>query len=490
MKTFKKLLALGLSAITAASVAVFTGCKDGHTDNDDKQSVADSSDPSAQPSDPSDNPVNPPVEGDEAGDAEKAEQLANAVAGLKKFLKTAAESQNFTYADKAPQTDLKLEFEGQKLKKTEKGTVTFYESTANGETFCYTANGDGWDKDFSDFDIPGRMDSVKNMANSISWTEFDQSGNLIGKISNGNTNAKVTAQLSQNAAKMVIKAEVTEQVLEDLTIEKVGSTTVTIPNEKINDQVVEQSDLLYTEVNGERIWNVKLIADTFMKNLPNDYFNVGSREYSLGKILYVNIENNSLQVGAYLGGENPCFATYKTRSQFSTLLSNGEMQTKEQLINYINTADYNMPLISDSSSIKLDYATGIDATEDEENEFAILSQNIVERLVSVGVQPGDITNEGTKKDELNNCKVIFGCMGPVKNTTAGHGIGNYALFDVVLVVKVDNDYKLVKANVCSSIDLVGNGKINVLNNNQNRWLVQKCEIEDMSKENAVLYENA
>ena len=46
-----------------------------------------------------------------------------------------------------------------------------------------------------------------------------------------------------------------------------------------------------------------------------------------------------------------------------------------------------------------------------------------------------------------------------------------------------------KIRICSSTDRVENGKTNVFNNNTNRWLVSKCEIEDISKENAVLYEN-
>lgn len=489
MKNFKKLLALGLSAITVASVAVFAGCKGGHTDNDDKQSAADSS---GQPSGPSDNPVDPPVEGGTSGDAEKAERLANSVAELKKFLKTAAEIQNFTYADKAPQTDLKLEFEGQKLKKTEKGTVTFYESTATGETFCYTATGDGWDKDFSGFDIAGRMDSVKNMANSISWTELEQSGNLIGKISNGNTNAKVTAQLSQNAAKMVIKAEVTEEVLEDLTIEKVGSTTVTIPNEKITDKTVDASDLLYTEVNGERIWNVKLIADTIENWMPADYYQkLCNVESKLNKVLSVDYKDGKLLIGTYMEGTRPCFQMFKTRPEFDTAFNQGKIKTVDNLVEYLNA--YKFSLIKDSAETVVDYATGIDATEDEEKEFAILSQNIVERLYKIGTQPYGAEHdiEVEKHQELTGGKVVFGCMGPLVSRPAGLDIGNCKAFEVVLIVNVDNEYKLLKAEVCSSIDLVGNGKINVLKDSTNKnWVIPKCEIEDMSKENAVLYENA
>ena len=154
MKDFyKRLMALGMGAMMIFGMGAMAGCDNGKQaqtpstgattpDNDDGK---DKDEPSVTPDsdkdkEPDDDPTTPPV-------TEK-KTLAEAKAELEAFMQRLTNGNNFTYTDRAAQQT--LEFDGQKLKKTAQGAITYYDATT-GEIFSYTANADGWDKKHDKF---------------------------------------------------------------------------------------------------------------------------------------------------------------------------------------------------------------------------------------------------------------------------------------------------------------------------------------------------
>ena len=292
-KTLKKLLTLGLSAAISTSVAFgLVGCNKEKTPSGENPSTVNPNESVTGPNDSSCPSV-------DSGSTDKTEKLNNAVANLKNKFNEIADGKNFTYTE---QTILKkiIEVDNSKVKVQDKGTTVFYESTADGKTFSYTPNGNGWDKEISDFSINDMINSAKNIVDSVNWTELEANGDLLGNATIDNKKFNVDFRMSGNNAQVKVKDTLLGTTVREISLDHVGSTTVTIPNEKINDQVVEQSDLLYTEVNGERIWNVKLIADTIENWMTADnYFAIGGRKVPMKKLIGVRYTDN-LYFDAYM----------------------------------------------------------------------------------------------------------------------------------------------------------------------------------------------
>ncbi len=452
-----------------------------------------STNPGQDKEDPSKNPpvVTPPEE-------TPAEKLARGVEKFDAFVDKLIEGRNFAYSQSGLGKNVLAEIDQTKAKLTEDGQVTYFEES-EGQNFSYVWNDKIglWEKDFSETNTNTLISSLQSALDGIRWGIYDEKNQFlggIGKLNFGGTAVDTSVQVdlsSEGEMKATIGAG--NQTI-TMDVNKIGEVDVTLPaKEQVSDKTVP-SENVYEIVNGQRQWNIKLLADIFDKWMKgdnqyhNDYFNQFSKDLRYLQFVYANPSDKNFQIGVVIEdiSSKECMLTTLgfAKEDFYNKLKDGSLQTKDAFLNYLNsTKQKDLPL---GNYTVIEYSTDT-ATAEQKKQFEAMTKNVFDRLETVGLQGNSVNNPGDRTSKFANAKVLFGFKTPNSHTVAGADLGNRQDWNQYYLLECDGKLEFVRFNVSASVDGVGTAIEKVVNNVSNSWKVGFCEEKGLDAGNKDLY---
>lgn len=283
-------------------------------------------------------------------------------------------------------------------------------------------------------------------------------------------------------------------------VSEIGTTTLNMPDpSKIVDETIEtpqdpaeETDLIYTiDENGNYEFNVVLlkeVMENWMKGDNQFGKDVLAEKYGdttlvSDKIYYINASTEKIEMGLlYHNADYYAFGTFKLQDTvLFEDLKNEKYQTKDDFVKYLNSikkTKYSCP-----DGIKLDL------TISEEN-FATMTTNVFNKLVTTGYQGSNINNPGTIVEDLKDAEVLYGFKTVSSNETAGAGLGYKRQWHQMYLISINGKVELVDMYIISSTMAVKDELENVINNKNGQWLVSRLERTQINDNNKDLYNNA
>lgn len=497
-----RFLALGLSIGMLAGLGLgFAGCAK-TKDKEDEPPVpsvpVDPDKPDPDKPDPS-KPVDP--------EKNKAEILAKAVAEIDAFADKFVEGKNFTYTETRNLGSRIAEVDNDKMKMTKDGVVTYYQNEGENK-YEYTIGDDNvWHKGFSETDVNTIAEGFAELLDRVTWTAFDDNQNLLnGNVTlNQNVKADVVATVSNENAQ--IKFSTPSETI-STRIDKVGITTVTLPENVKDDTIQEDVEKLFSiNQDGTKTWNMPLlkqVLEEYMKgkNSENqDLYSAVTRnqQSSVEEILYINLKDKKLEIGTLINKYNTTshivekgFVVFNSRTDangkdFISKMNDGTFMTKQNLEDYCATKFFLGA--EGSTNVIFEYNTK-NASAEQKQQFDTMTKNIFDRIVNVGCQISSVFEEGTPLPELKGAEILFGAKTENRNTMAAMKLGNTNAWEMYFLAKIGEELEWIEFTIYSSIDGKGDAIDKVVNNDVNyTWLISRVEREEVDKDNIVLFNN-
>lgn len=497
-----RFLALGLSIGMLAGLGLgFAGCAK-TKDKEDEPPVpsvpVDPDKPDPDKPDPS-KPVDP--------EKNKAEILAKAVAEIDAFADKFVEGKNFTYTETRNLGSRIAEVDNDKMKMTKDGVVTYYQNEGESKYEYVFGDDDVWHKGFSETDVNTIAEGFAELLDRVTWTAFDDNQNLLnGNVTlNQNVKADVVATVSNENAQ--IKFSTPSETI-STKIDKVGTTTVSLPENVKDDTIQEDVEKLFSiNQDGTKTWNMPLlkqVLEEYMKgkNSENqDLYSALARnnQSTVEEILFLNLSEEKLEIGTLVNRYNTSshkvekgFTVFNSRTDangkdFISKMNDGTFMTKQNLEDYCAIKFF---LKGDSSSsVSFEYNTK-NASAEQKQQFDTMTENIFDRIVNVGCQTSSVFEEGTPIPELKGAEILFGAKTENVVTSAGLYLGNKDAWNMYYLAKIGERLEWLKFEIHASIDGKGDAIDKVVNNDVDyTWLIQKVEREEVDKDNIVLFNN-
>ena len=222
------------------------------------------------------------------GNTVVVKSMEEAIAEVSAFLSEVKENQKFTYTKTENSKEEKYSFLNGLLKVEKDGAVTIYEEDG-GQKYVYSQQDGAWNKDFTQQSISSILETFDAFANgveNVSWSEYDaQKAQLSGSYKG----QPVTATLNGD--------NITFQIGE-LSVNVSKNVENFAKPEQVKDNTI-QSEKLWETVDGQRVYNYKLLAQTLEDWIKeNDgYLKEITRSSvkSVDKLLTIEIKDDSLK---------------------------------------------------------------------------------------------------------------------------------------------------------------------------------------------------
>lgn len=471
----KALLALALVGTMLAAVTVaFVGC----AEQEDQEKASSANPPVTQPVAPAGDSSNP---GDETPMGESKIPVEIISAYFENL-----NANNYSYQKTAGTDEILYQLAGENYyyKNTSTATDVYY-IVEDGIAYEYNFDAtDGkYHKTFavSTFEMNDNTKSVvyDDLSDAV-WTDYDAdmqifSGTLAGepitfKIEAGNAFLMGNGWSSQ--------------------LFNVGSTNVNAPaSELVVDETKGEEAYIWSEEEGYA-YNIPLLAktvETWIKE--NDdatrYFIYGNNQ--MLKIAWIIPSKTNIDFYALTKAETGeiTLTSVKARKSLATELVQGTIKTVQDLKNFMDNDGKNFT-IGDGDSITFEY-TSLDYTAEQKAELETMTENVFNRLGTIGYQEGSIKNEGTPVD-LSNATILWAGKTAAGGTSAGGDIGFCREYYIDLLIEQNGKLKFIKTGILSSTDGVKDEKQHVLNNDTYGWFVGIYKEAEIDKKNLSLWQ--
>lgn len=464
---------VGLAAIIYFSSFMFTGC-----DKKDDINTKPSNPPAVEVI-PSEDPPQPSEDQPSKDD----QHLLEIHATIQNFFDNV--DNNYSYQKSAMNCETLYKLGGENFyhKNTATGEDCYY-IVEDGIAYQYTfdATDEKYHKTFatSTFEMPEKevIDDIYADLLQVDWKEYDEETQICSGTLNGDT---VTFKVEEGIA-FIGGDGWTSQVFD------VGSTNVNAPaSELVVDETKEEESYIWSEEEGYA-YNIPLLAQTIetwiKENDATTYFGITGG--TLQKVAWVVPDKTKILFYALTKKEDgtTVLTPVKTRIALTAELEKGTIKTVKDLVDYMDQDGKNFNL--NGESIRFEY-TSLDYTAEQKAELDTMTENILNRLGTIGYQEGSIKNEGTPVD-LSNATILWAGKTAAGGTSAGGDIGFCREFDINLLVEQNGQLKFVTTVILSSTDAVKDEKQHVLNNDDYGWFVGIYKEAEIDKENLSLWQ--
>lgn len=453
-----------------------TDVQGGQTSNPDQTQKPDDKD---EPSD-SEQPNKP-------SDPKPANDFSKANAFLKKL-----DGNNFSYNS----GNVHVQRQGDLISYAEPSDVDYYERS-NGQTYIYTyENSDQmWYKKVLDGqDIFPIVDDLVASFQSAQWST--QSNNIY------------TGDSTLGQLKLTLKDEFTgifNALGQNVEMFDVGRTVVSLPaQEQIMDETVAKPDAkkLYEVVNGQKQWNFPLLKETLQTwMIENDYLTQLSLgiQCDLQDIVYLNVDKKNKIEFLILAGVNgkKLFQNYNVNDDLTSSITNGRITSSQEFKTSLSDEMKKSfgigkgPIEPVGMAQNFEYSTLDDDYGTHQAEFEKMTQNIFNRLETIGYQGGSINNPGTIVTDYMDAKVLFGMKELDGGVTAGSDMGYRQLWRNYYIVENHGKISLLKVEIEADANSSKKPLEFVLENtNPRKWKVSSVKETLLQDENLNLYEKS
>ena len=409
---------------------------------------------------------------------------------------------NFTYTENVNGSVMNYFIEGDTWKVYEDNdNIGHYYYVEDGKAYLlnYDKTDNMWHK--TETDLRDTKELVYNDLINVNWTSFDSNENVItGEVDGKEVNLKF------NSSSVVVYGDDYEK-----TIYNIGNTTVNMPEaSKIVDDTtiitpppVDETDKIYTvDENGNYVFNIPAMASVLDKWMKGDnqynkdylaeYWLVTEDVSHVDKILYIDatLDKIDVVVISETNGKGGMTTFRFNDSNFYDKIKNQEIETTQEFEDYLNSTKYKQfsPV---GSTITFEYSTDT-ATNDQLSEFKTMTENIFTKIATKGTQVGSIKNDYENPiPEFADAKVLFGFKTPAGGTVAGLDMGYIKSWQHYYILDIDGNIELATINIASSITVnnASDEKQNVLNGDDNGYMITKVERDEINNENKLLFEN-
>ena len=370
-------------------------------------------------------------------------------------------------------------------------------------TYTYDSSDAKWHKrDANAIDVNSL---IVNKLTAAQWTAYDSDTGVF----TGTYDGKAVS------AKIVQSEETVEFVITNddgfkLEIYDIGATTITLPeSNKIVDHTNTSSEPepegpsddgpsteeppaattknIYTVSNGKYDFDIVLLRDVLEIWLKGenqwDRDVVGQRTLTSGaetqNVVYVNASEEGIDFGVqYTNNGKWYFRNFTiTDTALVSGFANQTIKTREEFVAYLNSIAIATINIGTLSAI-------IDMEISNEN-MEIISENIFNRVATVGTQIEGIDSQGTPIPDLANAKVIKAFKSVASSASAGAGLGNKTSSEYFYLVEIDGKVEFVFMEVA----VTEHSDLNhyIINNTEGRWLIAVCKRTSLEADNRDLW---
>lgn len=282
-----------------------------------------------------------------------------------------------------------------------------------------------------------------------------------------------------------------------------GTTSVALPTYTLNGSEIDNSKNVLTVTNGEYNFDYKLIRPIFEnwlkgENARNvDLVNetISNKNCETEQVLFMNLSKNKL--GLYVVYFEKDSNTRRldqfniTGSDIFGDLANVNSLTENELTNYLKTANCGLQTISNTKNYIIDYITSDSDFASHQGQFNALTDKIIERAQTVGVQGSNIENAGTPVD-YSDYNIVCGFKTvPELSTLEVEMVGASHNFYMGYLVEKNGNFDLVDFRVASKTQYgFNNLYTNITEQNATTskdWFVLSSSSTDMAVENGDLY---
>lgn len=383
-----------------------------------------------------------------------------------------------------------------------RGAYTILEG---GKTYSYTYDSSDakWHKrDANAIDVNSL---IVNKLTAAQWTAYDSDTGVFTGVYDGKA----------ASAKIVQSEETVEFVITNddgfkLEIYDIGATTITLPeSNKIVDHTNTSSEPepegpsddgpsteeppaaatknIYTVSNGKYDFDIVLLRDVLEIWLKgeNQWERdvVGQRTLTSGaetqNVVYVNAFEEGIDFGVqYTNNGKWYFRNFTiTDTVLVSGFANQTIKTREEFVAYLNSIAI--------AKINIGTLSATIDTEISDEDMEIITENIFNRLATIGTQIEGIDSQGTPIADLANAKVIKAFKSVTSSASAGAGLGNKRDSIYYYLAEIDGKIEFIMISVVATDHT--NLNYYIINNTERRWLVAICERIPLEADNKDLW---
>lgn len=333
------------------------------------------------------------------------------------------------------------------------------------------------------------------------WTAYNKETGVFTGTFDGKT---VSAQI-------VKKGDATEIVIADgegfkFEVYDIDTTMITMPDaSKIVDHttpsveppvveppiveppVVDTTNIYTVDAQGKYDFNIVLMRDVFDAWLKGE--NQWGKDVVAQRtltsaaetenVVYVNPSEDGIEFGVQYSNNGKSY--FRNFTITDAVLTSGfesqTIKTEEEFVEYLNSIAIGRLTIGDMSAT-------IDTTISDEH-MATITENIFDRLATVGVQSEGITATGSPISDFADVEIIKGFKSVASSASAGAGLGNNTSSTYYYLVEIDGKVEFVEVAVAATEHQDLNHY--VLNNTEGKWLIAKCERTSLEEDNKDLW---
>ncbi len=385
----------------------------------------------------------------------------------------------------------------------------YYYTYENGQMyyFEYDQNEESWVKTKST--TLTNFDSlIYDTLNATEWKSYDEDANTVTgtyqaveyslNLSNGTLSGGIVGEIyNVDDTNVIIPTTYIDKTIE-IDPTPSGPENPQDPEnpenpEKPVEPPVSESENIYEIVGSEYVFDVVALKEVLLNWMQGDN-QFGKDVYAEKKlsdiitddIVFIEAEKEYLEMACIFSSENK---KYFQRSYFNdetlyTKISNGEIQTKEEFENYLNSIVIKKFKFVDPD-VEID--TTISATD-----FETLTENTFTKLEEKGTQGSSINNDfpETRLENFSDAEVLYGFKCVDGDVSAGADLGYRRAIKTYYLVNYNNNIEFINFELYGS---TSNGKNNALENileNTNYWMIGYIDREDIDDNNAELYNEA
>ncbi len=237
---------------------------------------------------------------------------------------------------------------------------------------------------------------------------------------------------------------------------------------KYDFNIVLMRDIMETWLKGENQWGKDVVAQRTLTSAAETE-----------NVVYVNASEEGIEFGVQYSNNGKSYFRNFTISD--TVLTNGiatqTIKTEEEFVEYLNSIAIAKVGIGNMSAT-------IDTTISDA-DMETITENIFNRVSTVGVQAEGVTSTGTPIADLAGAEVIKGFKSVASSASAGAGLGNNTSSTYYYLVEIDGRVEFIEAVVAATEHQDLN--YYVLNNTEGKWLIASCERTSLEEDNKNLW---
>ena len=330
-------------------------------------------------------------------------------------------------------------------------------------------------------------DFVYDDLSSAEWNSYDEDTQVLSGTVGGE---EITLEFTSTGA--TIRRNGIEE-----RIENVGKISVELPDESMiyneNQNVPVEEEKLYTiNSNGEYVFDIPAMVDVLNEKTTNgttwisDYYKnlFIAKNRTVDEIIFINPSLTNLEIGIITNGYKRFDVISNETGSWERFMEDASNNSIEKFKNYLNadTKPFNY-----GDQIVFEYSTE-NADSTELAEFNQMTKNILTKIAEIGIQVSSVNDPGRDNiPEYENAEMLFGFKTPAGGTGIGADLGNSKSWNHYYILNVDGKLEFVSVSIKSSIDRVSNEKENVINGNDDGYVINEIERKEIDQENQELY---